>query len=60
MQMIWGVDSKGGKIPLDPLAAVYKVEEGDKGGVFVIRDKNYMVNHFATCPAVRAGSRKGG
>jgi len=49
--IIFAKNSDGkGIIPLDPRPAVYQVIEQPDGSAVAVRDKNYMVTHFATCP----------
>ncbi len=47
--IVWGITEDGTRIPLDPRAAVYDVEEVE-GVVQATRDRTAMVTHFATCP----------
>ena len=54
--IVWGIDAKGTRVPLDPSAPVYHVRGFDQAtGLYEIEraggDKpiNY-VSHFATCP----------
>ena len=67
-EIVWGVTEDGKKIPLDPRAAVYRFTDHGQGGPRpdnsrIIRDRNAMVTHFATCPQAGQFSRskkKGG
>lgn len=48
-KIVWGSDREGNKIPLDPAPAVYKIWARKNLEVYVDRDRNAMVSHFATC-----------
>ena len=60
--IVWGVDEKGARIPLDPRPAIYYVTEDVSGRVTASRRFQreasslaqaaslYAVNHFSTCP----------
>ena len=65
--IIWAVDRKGQRIPLDPKPAVYHVFV-DNGVLVAERDRPsenmmgapmaHLVSHFATCPNVGDLKRK--
>lgn len=48
-KVVWGIDEKGHKIPLDPVPPVYDAAIGTNGTALVYRLKDAMVSHFATC-----------
>jgi hypothetical protein len=49
-EILWGVDSKGTRIPLDTTPPTYVVVGNEKDGtVKIVRSSGY-VSHFATCP----------
>lgn len=66
--IVWAVDEKGTRHPLDPGAPVYQAVEHDKGQIVCERVKAganvmgmelaTMVTHFSTCPKVGDLKRK--
>jgi hypothetical protein len=68
-KIAWGIDEKGQRIPLDPVAPVYRIVRFDQdSGLYVIEragadvgsglnPTNY-VSHFATCSGASAASKK--
>ncbi len=42
--MTWGITTEGARIPLDPRAPVYRLDNG-----IAVRAHGCMVTHFATC-----------
>lgn len=48
--IVWGVDAMGQRIPLDPSAPVYRMDEQPDGSIVAARDLRYAVSHFKTCP----------
>lgn len=66
-EIVFATTSTGRKVPLDPSAAVYQVEERSDGNVSAHLWKRSegapMVSHFATCPKAdqfSASKRNGG
>lgn len=67
-RIVWGVTPEGKKIPLDPVAPVYRIAENTGGAlpseapVYRARGDghDYLISHFATCPAANqfSGSRR--
>ncbi len=58
--IVWGVDGKGTRIPLDPRAPVYRMTGEFAGDMaHVNRDTMALVTHFATCPQADRFSKKG-
>ena len=71
-KIVWGVDEKGTRHPLDPVAPVYRVVRWDQeSGAYIveragaqvgaaefgINPVNY-VSHYATCPGASQASKK--
>lgn len=61
--IVWGVDEKGTRIPLDPRAPVYHVLSWDPVSKLYAVERaigekgTYQVSHFATCPMANNFSR---
>lgn len=69
-RIVWGIDEKGTRVPLDPVAPVYHVLQFDaaSGSYAVERDGGiapdgtqkpvHYVSHFATCAGASKASKK--
>jgi hypothetical protein len=65
--IVWGKLPSGGKVPLDPVAPVYRIAPGD-GVAYRVNGKaapvpndggTYFVSHFATCSRASKFSKGG-
>lgn len=49
-EILWAVDEKGTKHPLDTTPPTFIVVGHDKDGTAKVQRSNGYVSHFATCP----------
>ena len=56
--IVWGVDEKGTRIPLDPQALVYRIKNFTGDTANIERAADCCVAHFAVCAAPQRFSKK--